>query len=95
MKFRIASGKIHQVIGMNDQRLKVVAFAQAAHLFALRPPELVGRPLARARRENLKGIAAQTIGAFCGLLNSTGRGSMDADPARGQLGRHLRRRQQF
>ena len=57
MKFRISAREVDQVIGMNGQRLQVIALAQPAHLFALCAGQLVRLPLPRAGRENLKCIA--------------------------------------
>jgi hypothetical protein len=95
MKFRVSARQVDQVIGMNGERLQVVALAQPAHLFALRAGQLVRLPLPRAGRENLKRIAAQAIGALGGARHAARRRSVNADAPRGELRRPLRRRQKL
>ena len=91
MKVGVAARQIHQVVGMDDQRLQSVLLAQAIHLVALRTRQVIGLPLPRARGENLERVAAQPVGAFRRILHSTGRRGVDANPPRSQLRRLLRR----
>ena len=91
MELGISARQVDQVVGMDHQWLQVVTLAEAAHLSALRGSQFVGRPLARARRENLERVAAQAISAFGGVFDPSGGRSMNADAAGGQL-RRLRRR---
>ena len=95
VKFRIAAGKIHQVVGMDGQGLQVVLRAEATHLVNMAACQLIGLPLAWARGENLQRVAAKPVSALGSKVYSSGGRSMDADAARGQPGRLSRRRQQL
>ena len=87
----IGAGKIDQIVCVNDEGLEVILGAQAKHLIAQRMAQFIRSPLARARRKNLKRAAAQPIGAFGCVLNSTSRRGVDADAA-GSSSRRLFRR---
>src|SRR5207302_3459800 len=79
-----AAGEIDQIIGVNRQRPQIIFFAQRRHLAALRSPQVVWLPLARAGRKDLKGIAAQPVGSLRRhLWPSRGR-SVDPDAPRSQ-----------
>src|SRR5208337_1093806 len=95
VELRIAAREIHQVVGVNDQRLQSVALAKAAHLVALRACQFIRSPLPRAGGKNLEGVAAQAISALRGILDSSGGRGMDADPPRSEPGWPLRRWQQL
>src|ERR1019366_1846396 len=95
MKFRIASRQVHQVVGMDHQRMQVILGAQPDHLVTLLGRQVVGLPLPRARGKYLEGTASQTIGAFGCIRHSTCRRGVDADAPRRQLRRPRRRRQQL
>ena len=84
----ISAGEIHQIIGVNHQRLQIVLRPQTAHLLAQwNRLKLIGSPLPRAGRENLKRIAAQAIGALGGIVHSSGGGRVNADAAGSQAWR--------
>ncbi len=87
---RIGAREVDQVIGMNSQRLEVVALAQTQHFVAQGMAKLVRSPLARAGRKYLEGVAAQAVGALCGILRASSRGGMDADAPGSEAGRALR-----
>jgi hypothetical protein len=95
MKFRISAREVDQVIGMNCERFQIIALAQPAHFLALRAGQLVRLPLPRARRENLKGVAAQAIGTLRRIRHAARRRSVNANAPRGELGRPLRRSQKL
>ena len=86
----VGAGEVYQVIGVNHERLQVVASSQLQHLFAQGIAEFVGRPLAGAGGENLQGVAAETVGAFGGVVNASGGGGMDADTSGSETGRAFR-----
>src|SRR5580704_2575505 len=78
-KQRSRAGEVHQVVGVDDQRLQIVFLTQAEHVIALRASEIIGSPLAGTRRENLQRVASQTPGPFSGVMHSSRTRSMDAD----------------
>src|SRR5215470_20125313 len=84
------AGHVNEVVRVDHHRLQVVLLAQALELVALRTAEFVGRPLARAGRENLKGIAAQAVGTLSGQFNTTCNGGMNSDASRAVLRRTFR-----
>src|SRR5271154_6690412 len=77
----ICAGEIYQVIGVNDQGFEIVLSAQAKHLLAQRITKFIRRPLSRARRKNLQGVASDAVGALGGVVNSSGSGSVNANAA--------------
>src|SRR5437016_14608265 len=68
---------------MNHERFQVIFLSQGAHFGTLRAAQIVGRPLARTGRKNLKCTAAQTIGAFGCILNPSCNRCVNAEPAGG------------
>ena len=86
----IRTREIHQVIGVNHQRLQIVGGSQAVHLGTLRLTKFIGRPLPWAGGENLKRIAAQAVSPLGRILHASGRGRMNANAARSQAGRAFR-----
>src|SRR5579862_6536475 len=78
-KYLVRRCEIDEVIGMNDQRLQIIAIAQPRHFIALRSTKLVGCPLPGTRGKDLERIAAQAIGALCCILHTAGGRSVNAD----------------
>jgi len=72
---------------VDDERLEIVAGAQSQHFLAEWTAEFAGRPLARAGRKNLQRVAAKAVGALGGVVDSSGRGSVNADAAGTEAGR--------
>ncbi len=72
MELKITARQIHQVVGMDDQRLQTVALAQSTHLVALRARQVIGLPLSRAGGKNLERIAAQPVGTLGCIFHSAG-----------------------
>jgi hypothetical protein len=83
----IGTGKIHQVVGVDDEGFQIVLRAQLHHLLAEGVAEFVGRPLAWAGREYLKRVASDAIGALGGVVNASGGGSVNANATGSQAGR--------
>jgi hypothetical protein len=77
---------------VNSERIQVVLFSQAAQLLALRKAGLIGAPPAWAGRKDLKGIAAQAIGAFGGVVYASGDRGVNANAPRRVPRRSFRRR---
>ena len=75
----IRAGQVHQIIGVDHERLKIILGPQTKHFLAHRMAQLIRRPLAWAGGKNLQRIAAQAVGALGGIVNSSGSGGMDAD----------------
>src|SRR5215831_7856437 len=60
---------------MNNERLKVIPGAEAAHFGALRFAQFIGHPAAWTGGENLQRIASQTVRTLGSILHaSRGRG---------------------
>src|SRR6266566_4574665 len=78
---------------MNHERFQVIFLSQGAHFGTLRAAQIVGRPLARTGRKNLKCTAAQTIGPFGCILNPSCNRCVNADPAGGAVRRSFRPRE--
>src|SRR5438132_5656836 len=78
---------------MNHERFQVIFLSQGAHFGTLRAAQIVGRPLARTGRKNLKCTAAQTIGAFGCILNPSCNRCVNADPPGGAVRRSYRPRE--
>src|SRR5437879_3234441 len=66
------AGQVHQIVGVDHERLQIVLISQTLHLFALRTPKLVWRPPSRTGRENLKSITAEPVSAFGSVLHASG-----------------------
>jgi hypothetical protein len=82
----VGAGEIHQVIGVDDERLEIVLRPQLEHLLAQRVAEFVGCPLTRAGRENLQRVASDTVSALGGVVDSSGGGGVNADAAGSEAG---------
>src|SRR5437868_8286755 len=87
------AGQVHQVVGVNHQRLQIVLVAEAGHLVTLRATEIVGLPLARAGRKYLEGVAAEAVGSFGSILDSAGNRGVNAYAAGSQARRPFGRRE--
>lgn len=72
---------------MDNERLEIVLRPQLEHLLAQRVAEFVGRPLARAGRENLQRVASDTVSTLGGVVDSSGGGGVNADAAGSEAGR--------
>ena len=86
----IRTGKVDQIVGVNHQRRQIVLRPQPVHLGALRFSQLIGSPLPRARREDLKRVAPQPVGTLGSIADaSRGRG-VNSDAPRSEAGRPFR-----
>src|ERR1700752_1134021 len=86
----VGAGEVHEIVGVDDERLEIVLGAQLQHLFAQRLTEVIGRPLTRAGGENLGRVASDAVGALGGVVYASGSGGVDADAAGSQAGRAFR-----
>ena len=71
--------EIHQIIRVDDERVKVILGPKANHFLAHWMAQFIRRPLAWAGGKNLQRIAAQAVGTLGGIVDSSGSGGMNAD----------------
>ncbi len=70
-EWRVRPCQINQVVRMNHQWLEIVCLPQPVQHLALTLAKNIRAPLPRTRREELKRIAAKSIGTLSGILHAS------------------------
>jgi hypothetical protein len=83
----IGAGEIHQVVGVDDERLEIISGAQLEHLLAQRIAEFVRFPLPRTRRKNLERVASNAVSTLGGIVNTSGGRGVNANAPGTEAGR--------